>query len=267
MMEMFFPPAAAEHAGRIDFAIDLIHWLMLLLFVFWTGFFVYVLIRFRQGRNPRADHKGVQSKASTWSEVGVAIVETVLLIGFAIPLWAERVEDFPEEKDSTVVRVVAQQFAWNFWYAGEDGIFGKANPELTDEETNPIGLDRSDPAAKDDIMTLNQLHLPVDKPAIIHVSSKDVIHGFNLPNMRIKQDAVPGVQIPLWFVPTITTAEMRQQVGNDEFVYEIACAQLCGNSHYTMRGFLTIETQEEFDAWLAEEASYLLGDDEDDFWN
>jgi cytochrome c oxidase subunit 2 len=261
---MFFPDAASAHAASIDQVVDLVHWLMLLLFVGWGAFFVYVLFRFRQSRNPKADPRGVRSKASTWLEVGVAVVEAVLLIGFSIPLWADRVDEVPDEDESTVVRLVAQQFAWNFWYPGADGEFGAQDPSLVDEETNPIGLDREG-AGADDITTINQLHLPVDKPAIIHISSKDVIHSFNLPNMRIKQDAVPGLRIPVWFVPTVTTAEMRERKGDDEFMYEIACAQLCGNSHYSMRGFVTIETQEEYDAWLEEEASYLGGSD-DDFW-
>jgi cytochrome c oxidase subunit 2 len=265
MFDRFFPPAASEHAAAIDQTIDLVHVLMLLLFIGWGLFFLFVLVRFRASRNPRADYTGVKSKASTWLEVGVAIAEAILLIGFSIPLWGQRINEFPPESESEVIRVVAQQFAWNFWYPGEDGLFGAQNLELLDEETNPLGLDRSDPAAADDITTINQLHVPVDKPIIIYVSSKDVIHSFNLPNMRIKQDAIPGLQIPLWFEATKTTEQMREQTGNPEYTYEIACAQLCGNSHYTMRGFLTVETQEQYEAWLAEEASFLGG--EDDFWN
>lgn len=274
MMEMFFPPGASAHAAGIDRMVDWVHILMALLFVGWIVFFAYVLVRFRKGRNPKADYRGTSGKANKVVEVGVCIAEVVLLVGFSIPLWAERVDAFPDESEAVIVRVVAQQFAWNFWYPGADGVFGNADPSLVDEEANPVGLDREDEAAKDDIITLNQLHLPKGKPAIIHVSSKDVIHSFNLPNMRIKQDAVPGLSIPVWFVPTITTAEMRVQLKSrerykdtaDDFVYEIACAQLCGNSHYSMRGFLTVETPEEFQAWLDEEASYL-SDEEDDFWN
>jgi len=274
MMEMFFPPGASAHAAGIDRMVDWVHLLMLPLFVGWIVFFVYVLARFRKGRNPQADYRGASGKANKIVEIGVCIAEVVLLVGFSIPLWAERVDAFPDESEAVIVRVVAQQFAWNFWYPGADGVFGNADPSLVDEEANPVGLDREDEAAKDDIITLNQLHLPKGKPAIIHVSSKDVIHSFNLPNMRIKQDAVPGLSIPVWFVPTITTAEMRVQLKSrkrykdtaDDFVYEIACAQLCGNSHYSMRGFLTVETPEEFQAWLDEEASYL-SDEEDDFWN
>jgi len=264
MMEALFPPAASAHAGQIDLMIDAVHVLMFLLFVGWMAFFLYALFRFRASRNPVADYTGVKSKTNTYLEIGVALFEAVLLIGFSIPMWAQRVNQLPEEEDAVVLRVVAQQFAWNVWYPGADGVFGDQDMELLDEATNPLALVR-DGAGADDIVTLNQIHLPKDKPAIIHISSRDVIHSFNLPNMRIKQDAVPGLSIPVWFVPNTTTAEMRQKLGDDDFQYELACAQLCGNSHYRMRGFLTIETQEEFQAWLDEEASYLGG--EDDFFN
>jgi len=276
MMDLFFPPGASQHAASIDQMVNWVHILMFVLFVGWSAFFIYVLSRFRKGKNPKANYHGTPGKTSKYVEVGVAIAEVVLLIGFSIPLWAERVDEFPDESEAVIVRVVAQQFAWNIWYPGADGVFGKADPSLIDETTNPVGLDRGDEAGKDDITTINQLHLPKGKPAIIHLTSKDVIHSFNLPHMRIKQDAVPGLSIPLWFVPTKTTAEMREQMKTieryqataDEFVYEIACAQLCGNSHYSMRGFLTVHTPGEYQAWLDEEASYLTGDDEaGDFWN
>jgi cytochrome c oxidase subunit 2 len=264
-MMNLLPDAASAHAGGIDQIIVIVHWLMAILFVGWGAFFIYVLVRFRQGRNPRADYAGVKSKLSTWLEVAVAVVEAVILIGFAVPIWAERVDQRPPDEEATVVRVVAQQFAWNIWYPGADGVFGDQDIMLVDEETNPIGLVRSGNGA-DDITTINQMHLPVDKPAIVRISSKDVIHSFNLPQMRIKQDAIPGLQIPVWFVPTVTTAEMRTRKGDEDYNYEIACAQLCGNSHYSMRGFLTIDTPQEYQEWLDLEATYLSGGDEDDFW-
>jgi len=275
MMDMFFPPGASEHAYAIDRIVDWVHILMFVLFIGWGAFFTYVLFRFRAGKNPKANYHGTGGKASKYIEVAIAVAEVVLLIGFSIPLWAERVNEFPQESDAVVVRVVAQQFAWNMWYPGADGRFGAASPELINEETNPVGLDRTDEAAKDDITTINQLYLPKGKPAIIHISSKDVIHSFNLPHMRVKQDAVPGLSIPLWFVPTKTTEEMREQMRGidrykekaDEFMYELACAQLCGNSHYSMRGFLTVMTPDDYQAWLDEEASLLGGSDEDAFWN
>ena len=132
---MSFPEAASAHAGDIDSVIHYVHWLMYALFVGWGAFFLYVLVRFRKGRNPKADYTGVKSKTSTWLEVAVAAIEGVLLIGFSIPLWADRVDRVPAASESTVVRVVAQQFAWNVWYPGADGKFGRADISLMDEAT------------------------------------------------------------------------------------------------------------------------------------
>jgi cytochrome c oxidase subunit II len=269
MLKHFFyiPEPAAAHAGAIDSVIENVHWVMLVLFVGWMAFFLYTLFRFRRSRQPRADYTGARSHVSTWLEVAVAVVEVVLLVGFSIPLWADRVDRRPPETEAVVVRAVAEQFAWNFHYPGPDGKFGRTDPAKIDLQTNPLGLDRSDAAAKDDITTVNQLFLPVNRPAIVHLSSKDVIHSFNLPHMRSKQDAVPGLDIPLWFVPTVTTAEMRAKLHQDDFQYEIACAQLCGLGHYRMRGFLTVETAEGYDKWLADQAAQLVGTGEGgDFW-
>lgn len=268
MLNRFFyiPEVASQHGPQLDHINDLVHWLMLALFVGWSAFFVFAIVRFRASRNPRASYQGAKSHSSTYLEVAVAVVEIVLLVGFSIPLWADRVDDLPPESEAVVVRVIGEQFAWNMHYPGADGVFGRTDVKLIDLESNPIGLDRQDEAARDDITTVNQMHLPVDKPAIIHLSTKDVIHSFSLPHMRSKQDAIPGVSIPLWFTPTVTTDEMRQRLGNDEFVYEISCAQLCGLGHYRMRGFLTVHTQESFEAWLAEQAAAAAGSGEDDFW-
>ena len=240
------PALASAHGGQIDSLIGWIHVFMLLLFVGWTGFLVYCLVRFRASRNPVADYTGVTSHVSTYSEIGVAVVEAVLLIGFAIPLWAARVDERPPESESVVVQVTGEQFAWNMHYPGPDGVFGQTDINLIDLQTNPLGLDRSDPAAMDDVTTLNQLYLPVDTPIILMLKTKDVIHSFGVPELRVKQDAIPGLTVPMWFVPTVTTADMRTQKGNPDFQYEIACAQLCGLGHYRMRGFVTVETAEEF---------------------
>ena len=259
------PLAASAHAGEVDDTMVIVHILMAVLFVGWILFFAFALYRFRRRNNPVADYKGVTSHTSTYLEIGVAVVEAVLLIGFSIPLWAKRVDAFPPESEAVVVRVVGELFAWNIHYPGPDGKFGKTDVTLIDLQSNPLGLDRSDPDAKDDITTVNQLHLPVDKPAIVKLLSKDVIHGFNLTEFRVKQDAIPGVMIPLWFVPTITTEDMRKHLGQDDFVYEIACAQLCGLGHYSMRGYVTIHTPDAFQAWLDEEGKKLTG--EDAAWN
>jgi len=265
-MTGWLPEIASAHGAALDRALDIVHVLMLVLFVGWGSFFAYVLVRFRKKNHPVASYTGVTSHTSTWLEGAVAVAEAVLLVGLSIPLWADRVERFPSPAESTVVRVVGEQFAWNIHYPGPDGLFGRTDISLIDLQSNPLGLDREDPAAKDDVTTVNQLHLPVDKPVLIHLSSKDVIHSFALQEMRVKQDAIPGISTPVWFVPTVTTDEMRERKGNPEYNYEISCAQLCGLGHYRMRGFLTIDTADEFQTWMDEQEAQLTESGGDDFW-
>jgi cytochrome c oxidase subunit II len=310
---LHLPIDASAHGPQIDNMIVIVHWLMFLLFVGWAIYFVYVLVRFRKGRNPVADPVGARSHFSSYVEIGVAIFEAVLLVGFSIPIWSNVVNAFPEEKDAVVIHVVAEQFAWNVLYPGPDGKFGRQDIHLITPE-NPLGIDRNDPDAKDDIATINQLNLPVGKPVIIYLTSKDVIHSLNLPLFRVKQDAIPGERIPLWFTPVKTTKEIQEELVQDVTISgstmppvlatmiamrdyvdregnpilgkgdyfsddvvaqltaagitsvhvapdtptEIACAQLCGLGHYRMRGFVTIQTSEEYKAWLDEQASYLV---------
>lgn len=260
------PEIGSAHGAALDRVNGYVHWLMLILFVLWTVLFIYMLIRFRAKNNPKASYEGLKSNLSSYAEIGIAIVEVILLVGFSIPLYTERVDALPSEDEATVVRVYAQQFAWNIHYPGPDGVFGRTDPTLVDESANPVGLDKEDPMAADDVVTLNQLYLPVNKPALIYLTSKDVIHGFMLNEMRVKQDAIPGMLFPVWFEPTVTTADMRTKMGNPDYNYEIACAQLCGNSHYSMRGFLTIHTQAEYDAWMDEKQTELAADAEFDDW-
>jgi len=247
---MGLPALASAHGGQIDSLIGWTHVFMLFLFVGWGGFFTYCLLRFRRSRQPVADYKGVTSHTSSYLEGAVAVVEAILLLGFSIPIWAARVDHIPPESEALVVEVTGEQFAWNVHYAGPDGVFGRTDIKLLDLQSNPIGLDRSDPDGVDDITTVNQMYLPVNKPIIVKLRSKDVIHSFGVPEFRVKQDAIPGLTIPIWFVPNVTTAEMRTKTGNSEFQYEIACAQLCGLGHARMRGFVTVQSAEEFQTWF-----------------
>jgi cytochrome c oxidase subunit 2 len=254
------PALASVYGGQIDSLIGWTHVFMFILFVGWGGFFTYTLIRFRRSKNPVARYADVKSHALSFVEVGVLVTELILLFGFSIPLWAARVDRRPPESEALVVQVTPEQFAWNIHYAGPDRVFGRTDIKLLDAQSNPIGLDRSDPAAKDDITTLNQLYLPVNTAIILKLRSKDVIHSFGVPQFRVKQDAIPGLTIPIWFIPNVTTAEMRTRTGDPEFQYEIACAQLCGMGHYRMRGFVTVLSSDEFQKWMAAEEEKLKGE-------
>lgn len=237
------PTAASAHAADIDEIMVLVHWLIVVLFAGWGLFFLYVLIRFRRAASPIASYEGTRSRWPTIVEGGVLVAEVVLLVGFSIPVWTARVAALPSEPQSTVVRIVAEQFAWNVHYPGPDGVFGRTDMRLLGS-TNPLGLDRrSDPAARDDVTTINQLNFPVGRPVIVHLSSKDVVHSFTLPQMRVKQDAIPGIAQTLWFTPS--------EIGE----WEIACSQLCGLGHYRMKGFYAVQTESAFATWLAEQAA------------
>tara|TARA_Y100001970_G_scaffold44170_1_gene55157 strand:- start:1039 stop:1878 length:840 start_codon:yes stop_codon:yes gene_type:complete len=266
-----FPVNASTHGLIIDHMNGWIHWLMLLLFIGWGIFFIITIYKFGiKKENEKADYDGIQSHYSTYAEYGVILFEVFLLIAFAVPVWSMVKTNIPDINDETIeVRVIAQQFAWNIHYPGADGKFGTTSLDLVDEEINPIGLDRSSTYGADDIVTINQMHIPVNKNIIVYLSSKDVIHSFSLPEMRVKQDAVPGYTVPVFFNATMTSDEFLEEIkgsAREGKGFEIACAQLCGNSHYRMKGYLTVETKDEFNAWLEEEAEYIDYGDDDDDW-
>ena len=268
-----FPINASEHGLIIDHMNGWIHWLMLILFIGWGIFFIYTLYKFGlNNKNEKADYEGVKSHYSTYAEYGVILFEVFLLIAFAMPVWSMVKTNLPDiDNDTIEIRVIAQQFAWNIHYPGADGKFGKTNIDLVDEESNPVGLDRESVNGADDIVKVNQMHIPVNKDIMIYLSSKDVIHSFSLPEMRVKQDAIPGLTIPVFFKANLTSNDfLKKLVGTkrnelDQKGYEIACAQLCGNSHYRMKGYMTVETMDEYEAWLKEQAEYLEEDDDDDW--
>ena len=264
------PINMSVQGARIDEINAIVHWLMLILFVGWGIFFIVSLVKFRASKNDTADYEGVKSHLSSVLEAVVAVIEIVILFGFGFPIWADRVTDVPAPSEAVHLRIIAQQFAWNIHYPGPDGKFGSTSVELVDEQENPIGLDRGSDNAADDFYNL-ELHIPVNKKIRIDLTSKDVIHSFTLTELRVKQDAIPGMSIPVHFTSTMTSKEfLETTVGTarEGRGLEITCAQLCGLGHYRMRGFFTVHDDEGYQAWLDKQAEYLeeeLGDDEDDW--
>lgn len=251
------PPVASSHGYEIDFIIFLMHILMLLLFVGWGIYFVYVMFRFNKKANPKADHEGTKSHVTSKLEVAVVVFELVLLFGFSIPFWAKQVNAFPDTDNAVEIRVVAEQFAWNFHHPGLDNKFGKTSLEFYDKQSNPLGIDPKDPNGKDDVVTINQLYLPIGRPAILHISSKDVMHSFGVPQMRVKQDAIPGLSVPVWFTP-IKTGQ-----------FDVVCSQLCGIGHYRMKATVNVKSEEDYQDWLTQNSKPAGSEEEgyDSFWN
>jgi len=248
------PLIVSDHGAGLDALTWYIHILMFVLFIGWAGYFLHALIKFRASKSRKADHIGVQNHMSTYVEIGVAVVEAVLLIGFAVPLWAKSVEKFPAEKNSVVIRVTGKQFNWISRYPGKDGVFGKQDVKFV-TGPNPLGIDADDPAGKDDvaIMAGSEVVVPVDTNVIVHISSMDVIHSFKVFPMRVNQDAIPGMSIPIHFRPN--------KVGT----YPINCAQLCGIGHYSMKGTLKVLPPAEYDAWMTNKMATATGGGKSEF--
>ncbi|HVJ47238.1 MAG TPA: cytochrome c oxidase subunit II [Luteolibacter sp.] len=231
------PDNYSFHGPDVDHIIDVVHWFMIALFVGWTIFFLYCLFRFRQSRNPKASYEGVRSHLSSHLEIGVIIIEAVLLLGFAFPLWAARTDNWEwvKKSDPVRVRVVGWQFGWTYHYPGADGKFGRTDGALI-SGNNDLGIDYDDPNALDDF-TSPVLKLSLNRPSVLNIGSKDVIHNYSIIPMRIQQDAIPGKEIPMWFTP-VRPLETS-----------VVCGQLCGEGHGNMIGSMEVIGSAEFDAW------------------
>lgn len=213
--------------------------------LFWFSF------KYQEKDNKKAFYFAHSTKLElVWTTIP-AIVLAVLVV-FGLKAWFKITGDAP--KDSIVVEVTGHQFAWEFRYPGADKVLGKKNYKLTTAKNN-LGVDFNDPASHDDIHVNTTMHIPVGVPVKMVIHSQDVIHDVGLPHFRLKMDAVPGIPTTQWFTPKITTADMKKKTNNPDFTYEIACDQLCGSSHYAMRGVIIVETMEEYKKWLAEQVS------------
>jgi cytochrome c oxidase subunit 2 len=233
------PELASRHGAGID---SMLRYLLLTVGgLFLTGYLALAFLIWRGARSERLGARLASRRAELLLSgvlgLGMALVAEGGVLAIGIPVWAEYFEAAPDP-NAVVVDVTAQQFMWNVRYPGRDNTFGRTQPALIDDTTNPIGLDPADPAGKDDIVTANEITVPVNRPVRIRLHSRDVIHSFFLPNFRVKQDAVPGMTPEVMFLPT--------RRGN----FELACAELCGLAHYRMRGFFNVVTQQEFDDWL-----------------
>lgn len=188
-----------------------------------------------------------------WTTVPAIAMAALVAVG--LKNWMTMTSEAP--KNAAVVEVVGKQFNWLIRYPGADGVLGSRDFRKINDANNVLGLDWNDKDNMDDIIAQNgELHLVVNKPVKLIIGSRDVIHDVGLAHFRMKMDAVPGIITTMWFTPTITTAKMKEITGDPEFVYEISCDQMCGKGHYSMRGTIIVETEAEYNAWLAAQQSY-----------
>src|SRR2546425_1662860 len=235
----WFPVLASVHGGSIDSLFGTVLVVSGIVFIIVQGMLGFFVARYGQSGNERASYWHDNPKAEAILLISTAVILTILVF-MGQRVWAS-IYFVDAPADALVIQVTGEQFFWNFHYPGPDGAFGRTDPKLITSANN-IGLDRSDPPAKDDIVSVGEMHVLAGRPVKVRIRSKDVIHSFFLPNLRVKQDAVPGMGIEIWFVP------------NKAGAYEIACAELGGIAHYRMKGALTIDASKgDVDNWDREQ--------------
>jgi cytochrome c oxidase subunit 2 len=276
--DVLLPRAASEHGADID---NLMLISMSLIFV--VGFFTlwllsYFAFKYRGNDTNRALFFADNDKLEfIWTIIPVIVLAGLIMYGLFT--WTEIMNIDEDNEDSMVVELYAYQFDWRARYAGADKTLGEANVRLI-EGVNQLGVDSADPNAQDDVV-VNELHLPVGKEIIFKMRSQDVLHSAYMPHFRAQMNCVPGMITQFAFTPSITTEDMRQdndvkakvqkinnirkdnsvelvQNGEDplepyEFDFLLLCNKICGTNHYNMQMKIIVESQEDFDRWLAEQ--------------
>ncbi|MBM3782532.1 MAG: hypothetical protein FJW29_12835 [Acidobacteria bacterium] len=251
-MSNLWPEAASAHAAALDAVLMHAHLHMAAVFMLWLGILLVALWKGRSTHATGAPDDSVPTALrpvpACWPWVAMALVvagDVVLLTTEALPAWHARMQP-PSPQDATPleIHVEAEQYVWHVHYAGLDDRFGRTDPARIDAG-NAMGLDDTDPASQDDVMIDNLLMLPQGRPVVVQLKSRDVIHSFTLPEMRVKQDVTPGLTSRAWFTPIHPGA------------WDITCSQLCGAGHYRMRGQYRVLSPEAWQAWLSEEVALL----------
>jgi cytochrome c oxidase subunit 2 len=244
-----FPQGSASVEGEkidlmlyITIAVTGVVFVITQVLLFWFAF------KYQESENKKAYYFPHNTKLELlWTTVP-AIFLTILVV-FGLKFWFKITGDPP--KEAIVVEITGHQFAWDMRYPGADGKLGKKNYKLYNNPSgNTLGVDFEDPESWDDLHT-TEMHLPLGKPVKLVINAMDVIHDVGLSHFRMKMDAVPGIPTTLWFTPKYTTEDMKKRTGNPNFVYEISCDQMCGKGHFSMRGVIVVESEADYNKWLA----------------
>lgn len=235
----YFTPIASNWTA-IDDTISLTFWVTGFVFVAVNGFLAYVVIRYKKKKNSKAEYEPENKKLELILTIAT-IIGVVAMLAPGLFVY-DKIITVPE--DAHVLEVVGQQWQWSFRYPGKDGKLGKVENTLV-TPSNPFGINPKDPVGQDDILiNSNEIHIPLDKPVKVVMRSKDVLHNFTVPQFRVKMDLVPGTMTYIWFKPTRTGT------------FEILCEELCGLAHFTMRGRVVVDKENDFQTWLNEQPTF-----------
>jgi cytochrome c oxidase subunit 2 len=248
--DKILPASASDHGEKIDtmmwitLAITGVVFVITQILLFWFAF------KYQEKEDNKPYYFPHNNKLEVIWTVIPAITLTIL-VGFGLYYWFQITGEAPAHAQR--IEVTGSQFKWEFRYPGKDGKFGrKYFKEIKETAGNPLGQIWADKDNHDDVVVTQEVHVVVNKPVKFIINAKDVIHDVGLAHFRMKMDAVPGTPTTMWFTPLYTTRQMKEKYGQD-FNYEISCDQMCGPGHYTMRGTIIVESQGEFNAWLAQQ--------------
>lgn len=247
-------PAATEHGPTLDYLFNITLIATGFVFILCNVILFVFAFKYKYKEGYKAYHFVDSHKLELIWTIIPSIVMAYLILQGGVA-W-NRILTTPPD-DAYTVEITAKQFAWKIRYPGKDGKLGKVSHKLRTVD-NELGLDLSDTLAQDDIIVggASGFYLPVNKNVSFKINALDVLHSVFVPHFRVKMDAVPGMQTQFWFKPTITTAEMRKNLNNEDFNYELACAEVCGKSHFAMKSVIFVDSQQELDNWLSKQKSF-----------
>ncbi|MCW1953483.1 MAG: cytochrome c oxidase subunit II [Flavobacteriia bacterium] len=276
--KILLPQAASAHGDNYDFLMLVSFVIIFIVQTITQALLHYFAYKYRGGQGQKALYYADNNKLEViWTMVPVVVLAGLILWGMYS--WVQ-ITDINDEDDPIIIELYAQQFNWTARYGGQDNVLGEANVRLIDiDKVNVLGLDTSDSYASDDVI-VKELHLPVGRKVNFKMRSQDVLHSAYMPHFRAQMNCVPGMITQFSYTPIITTEEMRQnpdvidkvkrtntiraeralngEPNSDpwEFDYILLCNKICGKSHYNMQMKIIVETQEEFDAWMAEQKTF-----------
>ncbi|HAW52768.1 MAG TPA: cytochrome C oxidase subunit II [Flavobacteriales bacterium] len=243
------PVPASLHGVTTDTLLSITWWIIIPMFVLTHILLFYFAFKYVYNKNRRAEYFAHSNKLELiWTAVPTIVLTILILYG--LNTWNSITTPLTDDVDHIKMELYAKQFDWTARYSGADNKLGSADVHLIDA-TNPVGLDVRDENGNDDIIVKGEFHLPVNVPVQFNFRSQDVIHSAYMPHFRAQMNCVPGMTTKFKFTPTITTAEMKQITKNPDFNYVLLCNKICGAAHYNMQMAIIVESQEDFDKWLA----------------
>jgi cytochrome c oxidase subunit 2 len=254
LKDKLLPDSASVEGVEYDAMFETTMWVTGIVFLATQAVLFWFAYRYQSTEKRTAFYYPHNNKLELiWTTIPAIAMAVLVAIG--LKYWFKVTDEAP--KGHAVVEIVGKQFNWLIRYPGADGALGARDFRKIDDANNVLGLDWNDGKNQDDIVAQNgEVHLVVNKPVKFIIGSRDVIHDVGVPHFRMKMDAVPGIVTTMWFTPRFTTEEMKKKTGDPNFVYEISCDQMCGKGHYSMRGTIIVETQEQYNKWLASQKTY-----------